>query len=200
MIEFLDSPSKLCLKDLSKAVTTEVAIRLESDRIALERFYKSYGLDPYKLRLHNLGKISEFFPDTPVKELQDVFEALQLYDLVELLEKVKPRTLRPALPLKEIEKLPNASNRPAKFYSRAEVLIIDPNNNNTGDSVERIGSFFKTFNSRSKVTKLTAKPAMDLVKDVNTLRKSKWLEDAELTEKESVKELLHTGKAVKRYR
>ena len=89
-----------------------------------------------------------------------------MYDLVELLEKVKPRTLRPALPLKEIEKLPNASNRPAKFYSRAEVLIIDPNNNNTGDSVERIGSFFKTFNSRSKVTKLTAKPAMDLVKDV----------------------------------
>ena len=118
MIEFLDqgsSTSKLCLKDLSKAVTAKVAIRLGSDRIALERFYKSHGLDPYKLRLNRLGKISKFFPDTSVKELQEVFEALQLYDLVELLEKVKPRTLRPVLSLKEIEKLPNASNRPVKF-------------------------------------------------------------------------------------
>ena len=178
------------MKDLTKAVTAEVTIRLESDKAALKRFYKSYGLDPYKLYPERLSKISELFPDTPVKVLKDVFEALQLYDLVELLEKVKPRTLRPALPLKEIGKLSNASNRPTKFYTKAEVLIID-HTESTDDSAEGIGSFFKTFNSRSKVTTLTAKPIMALVKDVETFRKN---------EKESENELQHTEKARKRYR
>ena len=58
--------------------------------------------------------------------LKEVFEALQLFDFAEFLEKAtKPRTLRPALPLKEIEKLSNVSNCPTKVYSKAEVLIIE---------------------------------------------------------------------------
>ena len=71
----------------------------------------------------NIGKI---FPDTPVKLLKEVFEALKLFDFAEFLEKAtKPRTLRPALPLKEIENLSNVNNRPTKVYSKAKVLIVD---------------------------------------------------------------------------
>ena len=172
---FLDSTSKLCLKDLSKAVTAEMTNRLNSDKVALDRFYKSYGLDSNKLHSRRLRKISEFFPDTPVKVLKDVFEALQLYDLVELLEKVKPRTLRPALPLKEIGKL--SSDRPTKFYTKAEVLIIDYTPSAGDDNVERIGSFFKAFNFRTEVTTITAKRAMELLIDKEEVRKTKEIEE-----------------------
>ena len=159
------------MKDLSKEVTAELAGRLQLDQITLQRFYKSYGLEPKIFVQEGLSEISKFFPDTPVKVLKDVFEALQLYDLVELLEKVKPRTLRPALPLKEIEKLSNASNRPTKFYSKAEVLIIYFNESTADGNAERIGSFFKAFNSRSKGTTLTTKPVIrDLLKDMDRLR------------------------------
>ena len=153
-------------------MTTEVTIRLQSNKVALDRFYKSYGLDPNKLYPERLRKISELFPDTPVKVLKDVFEALQLYDLVELLEKVKPRTLRPALPLKEIEKL-SSDPRPTKFYTKAEFLIIDYTANAGDDNVERIGSFFKAFNSRTEVTTITAKSATEILKDKEKVLKRK---------------------------
>lgn len=113
----------------------DLTSRLKSDPVALERFYRSFGLDPVKLRTKELWDIKEFFPDTPVKTLKDVFEALQLYDLVELLDKItKPRALRPALPLKEIEKLPSANNRPTKIYTKAEVLIISCSGRELADS------------------------------------------------------------------
>ena len=68
------------------------------------------------------------FPDTPVKLLKEVFEALQLYDLIDLLEEGKPRatrSLRPALRLQEIEKLRNPDDRPISYHSSVAVLIID---------------------------------------------------------------------------
>ena len=173
---FLDSTSKLCLKDLSRAVTAEMTSRLQSDKVALVRFYKSYGLDRDKLYPERLRNISEFFPDTPVKVLKDVFEALQLYDLVELLEKVKPRTLRPALSLKEIGKL-SSDPRPTKFYTKAEVLIIDYTTRATDNNVERMGSFFKAFNSRTAVTTLTAKPAMEIFIETEKVRESERIEE-----------------------
>ena len=70
-----------------------------------------------------LHDIAEFFPDTPVKLLKDVFQVFQLYDLAEMLEKVKSRALRLSLPLKEMKK--NASERPLKVYGKVEVLIIE---------------------------------------------------------------------------
>ena len=39
-------------------------------------------------------EILGMFPGTPVKLLKEVFEALQLYDLIDLLEEVKPRATR----------------------------------------------------------------------------------------------------------
>ena len=124
-----DSSFNLCLKDLSKAVTAEISFRLQTDHTALEQFCRSFGLDRKKLHLSVRGEsrqeIIELFPDTPVTLLRDVFRKLELYDLVELLEKVRPSTLR-ALPANEMDKLLNANNkRPTKFFGKAEVLIID---------------------------------------------------------------------------
>lgn len=191
-LDFADSPSKLCLNDLSEDVTEELTSKLRSDPVTLERFYQSFGLDPKKLSARGLRNIGEFFPDTPVKLLKDVFEALRLYDLVELLEKVtKPRTLRPALSLKEIEKLPNVSDRPTKFYSKAQVFIIEYSDSAArDDDAERIGSFFKALNPRSQVTTLRAKPPGELLKDLAKLRESQGRKEDEVLTAENRERML----------
>lgn len=187
-----DSPSKLCLNDLSEDVTAELTSKLRSDPVTLERFYQSFGLDPKKLSARGLRNIGEFFPDTPVKLLKEVFEALRLYDLVELLEKVtKPRTLRPALSLKEIEKLPNVSDRPTKFYSKVQVLIIEYSDSAArDDDAERIGSFFKGLNPLSQVTTLRAKPPGELLEDLAKLRESQRKKEDEVLIAESREAML----------
>ena len=150
------------MKDLSKEVTEELTFRLNRNKDIQNQFYRSFGLHP-DLPYDELTNIRNIFPDTPVKMLKEVFEALQLFDFAELLEKAtKPRTLRPALPLKEIEKLSNVSNRPTKVYSKAEVLIIElcegPQTaaDNDRNDAERVGSFFKALNSQNEITTLTS--------------------------------------------
>ena len=134
--------------------------------------------------LPGAGKIRELFPDTPVTLLRDVFEKLQLYDLVDLLEKVKPRTLRPAFPMKEMDKLVNArKQRPPKFYRKAEVLIIEYSGRAPLDapSVERIGSFFQSINSQNQVNKVTVKvPEQSLPHLIDLRSKKKRAEDLNL--------------------
>ena len=165
-------------------MTTELASRLLNDPVALERFYRSFGLDPGKLRTRGLSDIKELFPDTPVKMLKDVCEALQLYDLAELLDKViKPRALRPALPLKEIEKLPTANNRPIKIFTQAEVLIINFSREDGADSgAENFGSFFKVLNPQNQVTTLTAKSSRNLSGQLDKLMKDKMIKEYEMGE------------------
>ena len=138
---FLDSVSNLCLKDLSKTVIAELVCRLLADPNTLQQFYQSFGLDREKLRPYMLHDIAEFFPDTPVKLLKYVFQAFQLYDFADMLEKVKSRALRLSLPLKEMKK--NASERPSKVYSKVEVLMIEYSDwtavEDAYPDVERIG-------------------------------------------------------------
>ena len=150
-------------------MVSEVTLRLEGDPSSEERFRKSFGLYSKRKLQPELvvSDIKKLFPDTPIRLLKDVFEALQLYDIVELLEKAKPRTLRPALPLKEIERLPEAINRPTTFYSKMSVLIID---NGKDDSAERIESSFKTLNSGSEVITITV---AELVTKLEALRRVK---------------------------
>ena len=186
---FLDSIFNLCLKDVSKAVTSELTCRLRTDPFALQRFYQSFGLDPVKLLPESL---EEFFPDTPIKLLRDVFDELQLYDLVELLEKVKPRTLRPVFPLKEIRKALNATNRPTKFYSKAEVLIIKFSESVAADyNVLSFRSFLKALNPESNITTVTSG---NLAERLGTLKETKKMvedEDRRASTKETkLKELL----------
>ena len=145
--------------------------------MALERFYRSFGLDPSKLRTRGLSDIKELFPDTPVKMLKDVCEALQLFDLVELLDKeTKPKTLRPALPLREIEKLPSANNRPTKIYTKAEVLIIRCSGKEGEDhGSETFGHFFKLLNTKNHVTELKANSSWNLYKQLDDLKHSDFI-------------------------
>ena len=169
------------MKDLSKEVTEELTFRLNKNPDVLNRFYRSFGLNPDLLydvcdgSSPNIGKI---FPDTPIKLLKEVFEALNLYDFAEFLEKVtKRRKLRPALPLKEIEKLSNVSNRPTKVYSKAKVLIVGfgeayPSFENY--DVETAGSFFRAQNSRNEViTLLPTASYKELSADLVNLLSSK---------------------------
>lgn len=104
--------------------------------------------------------------------LKEIFEALKLYDLVELLERVtKPRTLHPALSLKEIATLQDASDRPTKFYSKAEVLIIQNDENVVGNNAEKIGTFFKALNSQTQVNLLSMEPRKKLLDELYWLRR-----------------------------
>ena len=192
---FPDTMSKLCLKDVSDQVTTELTSRLQNDPVALERFYRSFGLDPGKLRTRRLSDIKELFPDTPVKMLRDVCEALQLYDLVELLDKVtKPRALRPALPLKEIEKLPRANNRPIKIFTKAEVVIINCTGEDGADcGAENFGSFFKVLNTQNQVTTLTAKSSRNLIEQLKELEESRMTKSYFIKKAKTEEERLKYG-------
>ena len=145
---FLDHPFQLCLKDLSKDVIRELNTRLAGDQVAVRHIYKSFGI---KGPFHRSMNIFELFPDTPTKLFKDVLEALQLFDLVELLEKPQPvRSLRPALPLKEIGKLRKTTYpRPTTYHSNAAVLIITDKKSHHTEGIER---FFKGLSSKSDVT------------------------------------------------
>ena len=172
------------MKDLSKELTEELTFKLNRNKDVLNRFYRSFGLDPDllhdELDRRNIGKI---FPDTPVKLLKEVFEALKLYDFAEFLEKAtKPRTLRPALPLKEIEKLSSVSNRPTKVYSKAKVLIVDvceACETSADNDVETAGSFFKAQNSRNEVTTLKTESFKELLEELNDLERGKREEESD---------------------
>ena len=95
-------------------------------------------------------EILGMFPDTPVKLLKEVFEALQLYDLIDLLEEGKPRATRslwPALRLQEIEKLRNPDDLSISYHSSAAVLFID--SMETCDT-EGIKKFLKILTLRAR--------------------------------------------------
>ena len=185
----LDFRYNLCLKDLRETITEEVAQRLESDPVAKKHFYQSFGLRPKKTFPGVLDNISELFPDTPVSLLKDVFDALQLYDLVDLLEKAKPGTcaLRPVYPPKEIGKKLKANNRPAAFYSKVKALIIDNRANDADDTPENILSFFKHHDLQSEFTTITTKPIMEIINGLKEFKETKQFfesDRAEIKERE----------------
>jgi len=155
---FFAESSKLCLKDLSDDVTHELIQKLEADEATLEKFYQFFGLilgdgSPLKGTFPFEG-IKNFFPDTTVSVLKECFEALRMYDLAETMDKVKPRSLHPALSPEQIEKLWRAGDRPTKYHSDVAVLVVK--HSVKGDIVERevaekIETFFKDLNSRNEV-------------------------------------------------
>ena len=145
---------KLCWKDLSGEVIRKLEGRLKNDQTAFKQICQSFGINRSRFSYWKgaFSGILSMFPDTPVKLLKEVFEALQLYDLIDLLEEGKPRatrSLRPALRLQEIEKLKNPDDRPISYHSSVAVLIIDFEE--TFDT-EEIEKFFKGLNTKSEVT------------------------------------------------
>ena len=153
----------LCWKDLSEEVIRELERRLEDDQTALIQICESFGMDIllFYSPTRKFREIFRMFPDTPVKLLKEVFEALQLYDLIDLLEEGKPRatrSLRPALRLQEMKKLRNPDDRPISYHSSAAVLIIDGFETCDTEGIEK---FFKGFNTKSEVTVVRCRNSLE---------------------------------------
>ena len=167
----IDYSQAYCLKDLSREVVNKLEQALKADEVARRHVYQSFGI---RGNFRPRKNIFTLFPDTPVKLLKDVLEALQLYDLVDLLsEKPRPvRSLRLALPLHEIEQLrKTADNRPTTYHSSVAVLIIaDEENSN----IIELKNFFKGLNSKSDVTIFECRNAL------RTAIEIEWMESADL--------------------
>ena len=160
LIVFFAESGRLCLKDLSDDITAELIKRLQADGAALEKFYQYFGLKmggQYPLKdILPLKEMKQMFPDTTVNVVKECFEVLRLYDLVEILEKVKPRSLRPAVSPEQIEKLRKTDDRPTKYHSDVAVLVvnhtIDQEDIVVRENAEKIETIFKDLNSRNEVT------------------------------------------------
>ena len=149
---------------VDKRVISEIHGRLERDHDAFKRVLQSFGISKTPLSLRNFSSIFQLFPDTPVTMLKDVFEALQLYDLLELLEikSIKPhRSLQLAYTLDEIKKLNGVADPPTAYHSCGAVLIIADDKNVSSTSA--IKTFFTDLDNKSDVTEI-------LIQDIPTLR------------------------------
>ena len=140
-------------------VISEIHGRLERDHDAFKRVLQSFGISKTPLNIFRL------FPDTPLTMLKDVFDSLQLYDLLELLESksaIKPhRSLQLAYTLDEIKKLNGVADLPTTYHSCGAVLIIADDENVS--SASAIKTFFTDLDNNSDVTEI-------LIQDIPTLR------------------------------
>ena len=159
---FSGDDHKLCWKDLRSEVIGKLDVRLKNDQTAFKQIFQTFGVktSPFFYRTITFHEILSMFPDTPVKLLKEVFEALQLYDLIDLLEEGKPRatrSLRSVLRLQEIEKLRNPNDRPISYHSSVAVLIIDGRETCDTEGIEK---FFKGLNAKSEVTVMRCRNVM----------------------------------------
>ena len=140
---------------MNEKVISEIKERLKRDRDAFKRVLQSFGITKNTLPLRNFSSIFQLFPDTPVTMLKDVFEALQLYDLLELLEikSIKPHSsLQLAYTLDEIKKLNGVADLPTTYHSCGAVLIITDDENVS--SASAIKTFFTDLDNKSDVTEI----------------------------------------------
>ena len=140
---------------MNERVISEIQGRLNRDRDAFKRVLQSFGITQNPLLFGNFSSIFQLFPDTPVKMLKDVFEALQLYDLLELLEikSIKPHSsLQLAYTLDEIKKLNGVADLPTTYHSCGAVLIIT--DDESVSSASAIKTFFTDLDNKSDVTEI----------------------------------------------
>ena len=150
---------------MNEKVISEIKERLKRDRDAFKRVLQSFGITKNTLPPRNFSSIFQLFPDTPVTMLKDVFEALQLYDLLELLEiksAIKPHSsLQLANTLDEIKKLNGVADLPTTYHSCGAVLIITDDENVS--SASAIKTLFTDLDNKSDVTEI-------LIQEIPTLR------------------------------
>ena len=141
---------------MNEKVISEIKERLKRDGDAFKRVLQSFGITKNTLPLRNFSSVFQLFPDTPVTMLKDVFEALQLYDLLELLEiksAIKPHSsLQLAYTLDEIKKLNGVADLPTTYHSCGAVLIITDDENVS--SAAAIKTFFTDLDNKSDVTEI----------------------------------------------
>ena len=127
--------------------------KLSADEVGLNRVFRFFGLKvDFRPSSHVscMRQLAHSFPNTPVDLMRQCFEALQMYDLVDLLEKaVKTSSLRPVLSPGEVEAL-RTSNLPTKSHNNVVVLVV--NDSADKDLNQKIEGFFKELNSQNDVT------------------------------------------------
>ena len=146
--------------------------KLSVDKVGLERVFRFFGLKvDFKSSSHVsfMKGITRGFPNTPVDLMRQCFEALQMYDLVDLLEKaVKTISLRPVLSSGEVETL-RTGNLPTKSHNNVVVLVV--NESADKDLNQKIEGFFKELNSQNDVTVIGSSRSEEKLKE---LKDFKW--------------------------
>ena len=146
--------------------------KLSADRVGLERVFRFFGLKVdfrHSMSVSCMSQIAHSFPYTPVDLMRQCFEALQMYDLVDLLEKaVKTSSLRPVLSLGEVETL-RTGNIPTKSHNNVVVLVV--NDSADKDLNQKIEGFFKEFNSQNDVTVIGSSWSEEKLKELRDLKR-----------------------------
>ena len=155
--------------------------KLSVDRVGLERVFRFFGLKvDFRPSSHVscMRQIAHSFPNTPVDLMRQCFEALQMYDLVDLLEKaVKTSSLRPVLSSGEVETL-RTGNLPTKSHNNVVVLVV--NESADKDLNQKIEGFFKELNSQNDVTVIGSSRSEEKLKELKDFKwKQKRLEHLE---------------------
>ena len=174
--------------------------KLSADKVALERVFRFFGLKVDcrpSSHVSCMRQIAHSFPNTPVDLMRQCFEALQMYDLVDLLEKaVKTISLRPVLSSGEVETL-RTGNLPTKSHNNVVVLVV--NDSADKELNQKIEGFFKELNSQNDVTVIGSEEKLKELRDlkwnqVSLKRKQIYLQDL----REMVKSQKKWSKASKR--
>ena len=146
--------------------------KLLADTVGLERVFRFFGLKvdfrPFS-HVSCMRQIAHSFPNTPVDLMRQCFEALQMYDLVDLLEKAaKTSSLRPVLSLGEVETL-RTGNLPTKSHNNVVVLVV--NDSADKDLNQKIEGFFKKLNSQNDVTVIGSSRSEEKLKELRDLKR-----------------------------
>ena len=146
--------------------------KLSADKVGLERVFRFFGLKvDFRPSRHVscVRQIAHSFPNTPVDLMRQCFEALQMYDLVDLLEKaVKTVSLRPVLSSGEVETL-RTGNLPTKSHNNVVVLVV--NDSADKDLNQKIEGFFKELNSQNDVTVMRSSRSEEKLKELRDLKR-----------------------------
>ena len=146
--------------------------KLSADKVALDRVFRFFGLKvDFRPSSHVscMRQIAHSFPNTPVDLMRQCFEALQMYDLVDLLEKaVKTSSLRPVLSSGEVETL-RTGNLPTKSHNNVVVLVV--NESADKDLNQKIEGFFKELNSQNDVTVIGSSRSEEKLKELRDLKR-----------------------------
>ena len=147
--------------------------KLSADRVGLERVFRFFGLKVDcrpSSHVSCMRQIAHSFPNTPVDLMRQCFEALQMYDLVDLLEKaVKTSSLRPVLSSGEVETL-RTGNLPTKSHNNVVVLVV--NESADKDLNQKIEGFFKELNSQNDVTVIGSSWSEEKLKELWDLKRN----------------------------
>ena len=169
--------------------------KLSADRVGLDRVFRFFGLKvdfrPFR-HVSCMRQIAHSFPNTPVDLMRQCFEAFQMYDLVDLLEKaVKTSSLRPVLSSGEVETL-RTGNLPTKSHNNVVVLVV--NESADKDLNQKIEGFFKELNSQNDVTVIGSSRSEEKLKEMRDLKRNQMDLKRKQMHVKQLREMLEIGK------